>query len=60
MLGFTEAFFMMEKYRDYGIPILFLGPYHFNMAPVEMMFAFIKNRDLNKLQTRANSRYAFL
>ena len=53
---FHRSKFMMEKYTDYGIPILFLGPYHFNMAPVEMMFAYIKNRDLNKLQTRANSR----
>jgi transposase len=37
------------------LPILFLGPYHFRMAPIEMVFNFIKNHDLNPLNTRTTS-----
>ena len=37
---------------------MFLAPYSFNMAAVEKLFSFIKNRDLNPLATRAYSRYA--
>jgi transposase len=35
-----------------NIPLMFLGPYHFKMAPIEIFFAYIKNRDLNPLKTR--------
>jgi transposase len=31
---------------------MFLGPYQYKMAPVELFFAYIKNRDLNTLKTR--------
>ena len=31
------------------IPVLYLGPYHFRMAPIEMVFNFIKSHDLNSL-----------
>jgi transposase len=46
----------IEGYKNMGIPILFLGPYSFNMAAVEMLFSFVKNRDLNPLAVRAYSR----
>jgi transposase len=39
------------------LPVLFLGPYHFRMAPVEMLFNYIKSHDLNPLRTRLTSRY---
>ncbi len=35
---------------------MYLGPYSFNMAAVEIFFSFIKNRDLNPLAIRAYSR----
>ena len=38
------------------VPIMFLGPYQFPMAPVEKFFAFIKNRDLNPLMSKAYSK----
>jgi transposase len=38
------------------IPLMFLGPYQFAMAPVEKLFAFIKGRDLNPLMRRAYSK----
>ena len=47
---------MMTKYSALKVPIMFLGPYHFKLAPVELVFAFIKNRDLNPLNTKALSR----
>jgi transposase len=33
----------MQRYSKHRIPIMFLGPYHFKLAPVEMMFSYIKD-----------------
>jgi hypothetical protein len=46
----------MEGYKSMGIPVMFMGPYSFNMAAVEKLFSFVKNSDLNPLATRAYSR----
>jgi transposase len=35
---------------------MFLAPYSFKMAPVEKLFAYVKNKDLNPLVARAYSR----
>ena len=35
--------------EDLKIPIMYLGPYHFKMAPIEIIFNFIKMHDLNPL-----------
>ena len=37
------------------LPVLFLGPYHFRLAPVESLFSFIKGRDLNPLRSKVGS-----
>ena len=37
------------------MPVLYLGPYHFGMAPVEMLFNYIKSRDLNPLGSKVRS-----
>jgi hypothetical protein len=37
------------------VPVLFLGPYHFRLAPVEMLFSYIKGRDLNPLGSKVVS-----
>jgi hypothetical protein len=42
--------------KSLRLPVLFLGPYHFRMAPVEMVFNFIKNHDLNPLGTKGRDR----
>jgi hypothetical protein len=44
------------RVQGHGTSIMFLGPYSFNMAAVEKLFSFVKNRDLNPLATRAYSR----
>ena len=32
----------LEYFEKKGIPILYLGPYHFKMAPIEMFFSYLK------------------
>jgi len=34
------------------LPVLFLGPYHFNLSPVEQLFNYVKARDLNPLRSK--------
>jgi transposase len=40
----------------FKVPVMFLGPYSFDMAAVEKLFSVIKNRDLNPLALRAYSK----
>ena len=46
----------LERFKKYKVPVLFLGPYHFKLAPMELMFSYIKNRNLNPLNSRATSK----
>ena len=46
---------MVKNYELVEIFFLFLGHYQFRLAPVELMFSYIKNRDLNPLNTKALS-----
>ena len=48
--------YMMENYGRLKLPIMFLGPYHFNMAPIELMFSYIKQHDLNYMQTAITTK----
>ena len=48
--------YVMDRYDLLRIPIMFLGPYQFKLAPVELIFSYIKNRDLNPLNTKALGR----
>ena len=50
--AYHKSKLMQSLYAKINLPVMFLGPYHFKMAPVEMFFAYIKNRDLNPLKTR--------
>mgnify|MGYP000046199486 CR=1 FL=1 len=36
-----------ESVKKMNLPLAFLGPYQFKMAPVELVFAYIKKFDLN-------------
>ncbi len=42
--------------RSMAVPLMFLAPYSFDMAAVEKLFSFVKNRDLNPLAIRAYSK----
>jgi len=46
----------LERYEKLGIPMLFLGPYHFRLAPIELMFCYIKERNLNTLFSKVASK----
>lgn len=47
---------MMDNYRRLKIPIMFLGPYQFSLAPMELMFSYIKQFDINYLQTAVQNK----
>lgn len=47
---------IIQKYSQLKIRIMFLGPYQFKLAPVELMFSYIKSKDLNPLNIRALGR----
>lgn len=49
----TVARDIIEKLR---LPVLYMGPYHFRMAPVEMAFNYIKGHDLNPFRSGVGSR----
>ena len=44
---------LMQQLR---LPVLYMIPYQFQMVPVEMMFNFIKNHDMNPLKSSLTSR----
>jgi transposase len=54
--SFHKSIQTRQHYQAMKVPVAFLGPYSFDMAAVEKLFSFIKNRDLNPLALRAYSR----
>lgn len=38
------------------VPLMFLGPYQFRVAPVEMIFNYVKQQQLNPLHSKLTSR----
>ncbi len=42
--------------EEFGLNIMFLAPYSFQMAAVEKLFSVMKRRDLNPLVIRAYSK----
>jgi len=47
---------MLAWCKDLKIPLMFLGSYQYNLAPIELMFSYIKARDLNPDKIRAASK----
>jgi hypothetical protein len=43
---FHRGQIVMAVYHALKLPILFLGPYHFRMAPAELAFNYIKTHEL--------------
>ena len=44
-----------DFFEKKDIPVLYLGPYHFKMAPIEMFFSYLKSYNLNPLKTKISS-----
>jgi DDE superfamily endonuclease len=47
---------IMKELELLKIPVMYLGPYHFKMAPIEVLFSFIKSHDLNPYNSHIHSR----
>ena len=45
--GYHEAGEVLNLLKDQNVPVLFLGPYSYDMAPAEMVFAALKVQHLN-------------
>jgi transposase len=45
-----------SKLQELRIPLMYLGPYQFKMAPIELFFSFIKSKDLNPLRSKIPTR----
>ena len=48
--------YLMANYERMKMPIMFLGPYHFGMAPIELMFSYIKQYDINFMRTAIQNK----
>jgi transposase len=46
----------IERFKKLKLPIMFLGPYHFKLAPVELILSYIKNRNLNPSFLKVSTR----
>ena len=55
-VSFHRSNYFLDKVRCFGVPIFFSGPYSYDGAAVEKVFAQIKAQDLNPLQRSFNSR----
>ena len=47
---------IMKELELLKIPVMYLGPYHFRMAPIEVLFSYIKSHDLNPFNSSIRSR----
>jgi transposase len=50
--GYHKSRYVQDKILKMKIPLMFLGPYQFRLAPIEMFFSQIKRNDLNPLNSR--------
>lgn len=51
---------LLRRLEMLKVPIFFLGPYHFNLAPAEKFFSYVKNFDLNPEGINYNAQYVTL
>jgi transposase len=45
-----------KKFLELKLSVIYLGPYQFDMAPIENFFSYIKQRDLNILGNKVYSK----
>ena len=53
---YHKSEYVKSKAMRFQIPIFYSGPYSFDAAPCEKLFAIIKRHDLNPLSKSFNSR----
>jgi transposase len=54
--GYHKSKFVRDKISQMKIPLMFLGPYQFRLAPIEIFFSQIKRNDLNPYNATLTSR----
>ncbi len=54
--GYHKSAKVKEKIKELKIPLMFLGPYHFRLAPIEIFFSTIKRNDLNPWNSKLTSK----
>ena len=54
--SYHKSAYIKEQFLQLKLSIMYLGPYQFNMAPIENFFSYIKHRDLNILGSRVYSK----
>jgi hypothetical protein len=54
--SYHRSTFTKAKLEALKVPIMYMGPYHFRLAPVELFFSFIKGKDLNPFNSRLVSK----
>lgn len=54
--AYHRATQMRSQLHKMRVPLMYLGPYQFKMAPAEVFFSFIKGHDLNPLNSKLNSK----
>ena len=48
---------LLDRLKELKLQVMYLGPYQFNMAPVEKLFSILKQRDLNPFKSNSRSLY---
>ena len=54
--SYHRSIFTKAKLEILKVPIMYMGPYHFRLAPAELFFSFIKGKDLNPFNSRVVSK----
>jgi transposase len=54
--AYHRSKFMRDKLATLKVPLMFMGPYQFKMAPIELFFSYIKSKDLNPLKSNLTSK----
>ena len=54
--SYHKGQFIQRCFLELKICVMYLGPYQFNMAPVENFFSYVKSRNLNPFDTRCEKK----
>lgn len=53
--GYHRSANVRARLHELKVPLMYLGPYHFRMAPIEIFFSIMKSHDLNPLGSHLGS-----
>jgi hypothetical protein len=53
---YHRSHYVRSKLTLLKVPLMYLGPYHFKLAPIEVFFSYMKSHNLNPLSSRITSK----